>query len=108
MWFLTGEEGDTLQTVRKEGNLDLLVSQYAEKAPRVEIEADVEAVGVLQRAGVDPNNLVSALIKLHEIYVDVEDVDEFVSSEKVRYYPSLQQRLYAIEEAMNEMDENLS
>jgi hypothetical protein len=93
-WMRTGEQGELLKRTITEGIVRPVLEDFSAHAPQVEIEADVHAVGILQRAGLDPQHLISALIKLHDGRPQPN------ADEVVRQYPELGERVGAIEEAM--------
>lgn len=106
VWVLTGKIRPRLRTVMNEGNLAAILSDYAPLAPGLEIEADVGAVEILKLAGKSARDMKSALIRLHGLNPDElltpENIPESLgagSGDKVREYPSLRERLEAIDAA---------
>ncbi|MBU0504687.1 MAG: M48 family metalloprotease [bacterium] len=97
-WMRTGEQGELLKRTIEEGIINPVLEDFSAHAPEVEIEADVHAVGILQRAGLDPQNLINALIKLHDGRPQPN------ADEVVRQYPELGERVEAIKEAMGKYE----
>lgn len=93
VWFLTGEEGDLLKRVMSQGNWQPFLEDYGAKAPALEIEADVKGAEILIRAGLSPEYLINAVTKLHE---DIPENHTEQDADTFRYYPSLKNRINAI------------
>lgn len=105
VWAWTGDMRSRLSQVIENGNLEVMLNDYAAMAPAVEIEADQAGVGILKRAGKSPDDLRRALFRLHgldpdKISADSIDHDLGAGSDgKVRAYPGLVERLQAVDEA---------
>lgn len=96
-WIFTGEEGPVLTQSRNEGLAYGLMDGISKiDASKVEMEADAAGVQILLRAGISPENLKSALVKL-TLAADAGDPNTDQLDEKVREYPDLQKRLDQID-----------
>ena len=81
--------------------MDLVMGEFAATTPMVEIDADVTAAQILNRAGFSAQALIDVLAKLHFITGDApchKDVIEGKSN--YRNYPNFCQRRDAILEVM--------
>lgn len=110
-WLFTGHEGRILDKVRREGLAFCLMDHLAKiDASKIEMEADTEGVRILMRAGISPENLKSALVKLtmaSEGSDHVADAEDTEANDKVRKYPGLMERFENIDRVIAENTSNL-
>jgi Zn-dependent protease with chaperone function len=98
-WLLTGRWSKHLQTVVNKGHLTPLLQSFGKKAPAIELEADIGAVGILKRARISPQHLISALMKLHGRKPGSKVQKELKDLDGLRNYPSLYRRIQAVRKA---------
>ena len=81
------------------GELNTFLDIHGASAPDDEIDADVGAVKIMKRAHMDPNNLISALLKLTG-EDSIESMNpSMATQDSLRDYPSLMARIQAIQNA---------
>ncbi|MBK9293563.1 MAG: M48 family metalloprotease [Oligoflexia bacterium] len=100
-WIVSGNASERMQKVVSEGNLSIIVDSFSQKAPAVETAADKRGARILMRAGYSKEHLKDALIRLHELSeyspTKVSDKNSQEKETYLRQYPSLAQRLLAID-----------
>ena len=97
LWIVTGKKHEFYRQVDEQTHLNMILHEFAQKTPAIEIEADVVGSEILIKAGFSKNDLRRALIKLHgatenNIHCKRADVKR-----SIRSYPGLCNRLEAIE-----------
>lgn len=101
-WLFLGKESQLLSKVTQDGMISGLIQKIsALDGQEVETEADEEGVRILVRAGIDPDNLKSAIVKLTLASegIPAEEWSQYDMNnlkdrdENVRKYPDLKKRL---------------
>lgn len=106
-WLLTGNEKDNVVLARNEGILNAMTIRVSGiDAPKIEMEADAEGARILLRAGISPEHLKSALIKL-TLAAEITDSENMDSEKKLREYPELLERLENIDRVISDNSPHL-
>lgn len=97
LWLATGQAEEMFKTVTKHGNqFDFIMEDFASKAPAVEIDADIHAARLLERAGYSAYDLIDALKELHAVTENMDCDRERIVSNGKRDYPTFCARKDAI------------
>ncbi len=95
-WLLSGRIGPALRRVMGQGNMLPILHAFGTKAPAVEVAADQGGTRILLKAGISPNHLITALMKLHGKQPGENLAKDLKNIEALRHYPSLYLRVQAV------------
>lgn len=99
LWVVTGKKHEFYKKVDEESHMNMVMHEFSQKAPAIELDADVVGAEILEKAGFSKHDLKRALVKLHgfsegHVKCDTEDL----KGSNGRDYPSLCRRLNAIDQ----------
>jgi Zn-dependent protease with chaperone function len=103
-WLVKGGESELLNKLAFENIdfLELVIDNFAEKSPAIELDADVHAVKILNNAGYSAQSLIDFLEFIHVVSENTAcDQQSLPAKSSVRKYPRLCQRVEAIQSIMS-------
>ncbi len=102
-WIFTSNMKPMFWEVVKQGNFPILFHAFGKKAPRLELEADAGAVGILHRTGISGVHSINALMRLHGLKPTDTVLQSDAMIDGLRDYPSLSTRINAIKKVIQEL-----
>ena len=101
VWLATGEVYNTFgQVAAGTSNGELIMERFAPTAPAIEIDADIHAAQILEKAGYSKNDLIDALRLLHAVSNSLDcDQERLSGGSTGRDYPTYCARRDAIKAA---------